>query len=225
MNTFILKGIIGNIIAGAVFLACLLIPAGTIHYWQAWAFFTAFEAAAQTLGVYLLVTDRKVLERRMNFGPKAETEPAQKAISALFVAGFPVMLVFPALDHRYGWSPVPAALSIAADVLVALALLANIPILKANAYAASTIRVEEGQPVISTGPYAVVRHPMYAAALALLAGVPVALGSWLGLVWIVIFFPVLAWRLLDEERYLRANLAGYPDYCARVRWRLVPYVW
>ncbi len=225
MDKFILKGIVANVVAGALFLACLFIPAGTIHYWQAWVFFIVFEVSGQGLGAYFLVYDRKVLERRVEVGPTAEKEPAQKVISLLFLVGFAVMIIFPPLDHRYGWSPVPAYLSVLGDVLVAASLLANIPILKANKYAASTIRVEEGQPVVSTGPYAWVRHPMYSVVLILLVGIPLALGSWLGLLWLAAFFPVLAWRILDEERFLRRNLRGYDEYTQKVRYRLVPHVW
>jgi protein-S-isoprenylcysteine O-methyltransferase Ste14 len=225
MDKFILKGIVANVVIGALFFACLFIPAGTIYYWQAWVFFIVFEASGQGLGAYFLVHDRKVLERRVEFGPTAEKEPAQKVISVLFLVGFVVMLIFPALDHRYGWSPVPGYMSVLGDVLVAVSLLANIPILKANKYAASTIRVEEGQPVVSSGPYAWVRHPMYSMVMILLVGIPLALGSWLGLLWLVAFFPVLAWRLLDEERFLRQNLPGYDEYTQKVRYRLVPHVW
>lgn len=225
MDKFIMKGLAANVVAGGMFLACILISAGTVHYWQAWAFFLVFEAACQGLGIYFLVHDRKVIERRVAVGPAAEKEPAQKVISALFLVGFLVLLIFPALDRRYRWSPVPAYVSVLGDVLVALSILADIPVLKANRYAASTIRVEEGQPVVSTGPYALVRHPMYSAAIVLLASIPLALGSWLGLLWLVPFFPVLAWRLLDEERFLRQNLPGYTEYTQKVRYRLVPRVW
>ncbi|MGC1405012.1 MAG: isoprenylcysteine carboxylmethyltransferase family protein [Thermodesulfobacteriota bacterium] len=225
MDKFILKGIVANVVTGALFLACLFIPAGTIHYWQAWVFFIVFEVSGQALGVYFLVHDRKVLERRVEIGPTAEKEPAQKIISVLFLVGFAFMIIFPALDHRYGWSPVPAYMSVLGDMLVAVSLLANIPILKTNKYAASTIRVEEGQPVVSTGPYAWVRHPMYSVVMILLVGIPLALGSWLGLLWLAAFFPVLAWRLLDEERFLRQNLPGYDEYTQKVRYRLVPHVW
>jgi protein-S-isoprenylcysteine O-methyltransferase Ste14 len=225
MDKFILKGIVANVVTGALFLACLFIPAGTIHYWQAWVFFIVFEVSGQALGVYFLVHDRKVLERRVEVGPTAEKEPAQKVISVLFLVGVAGMLIFPALDHRYGWSPVPAYMSVLGDILVAVSLLANIPILETNKYAASTIRVEEGQPVVSTGPYAWVRHPMYSVVMILLVGIPLALGSWLGLLWLAAFFPVLAWRLLDEERFLRQNLPGYDEYTKKVRYRLVPHVW
>jgi protein-S-isoprenylcysteine O-methyltransferase Ste14 len=97
--------------------------------------------------------------------------------------------------------------------------------MKANSYAAATIQVEKGQPVIQTGPYAYVRHPMYAGVFVLLAGIPLALGSWWGVLLIIAFFPVLAWRLLDEERFLHQNLPGYTAYTQKVRCRLLPYIW
>ncbi len=225
MSKFVVQGIAGNLATAALFLACIFIPAGTVHYWQAWAFFAAFEAAAQSIGVYFLVHDRSVLERRMAFGPQAEKELVQKLISTLIVTAFLLMLIFPALDHRYGWSPVPAYVSVLADILVALSLLANIPVLKANRYAASTIRVEEGQPIASTGPYAWVRHPMYAAAIALFVSIPLALGSWRGVLGLAPVLLLLAWRLLNEERFLRQNLPGYVEYTHKVRYRLVPLVW
>ncbi len=225
MHRFIVKGIVANVVSGAVFLGCILISAGTVHYWQAWVFFLAFEAAAQGLGIYFLICDREVLERRMKVGPIAEKEPAQKVISALFLFGFLAMLIVPGLDRRYGWSPVPAYVSILGDLLVVGALLANIPVLRANRYAGSTVRVEAGQPVVSTGPYAHVRHPMYATVVALLIGIPLALGSWFGLLGLIPFLLVLVWRILDEERFLRQNLPGYTEYMGKVRYRLVPRVW
>ena len=111
------------------------------------------------------------------------------------------------------------------DLLVALGFLLVYFVIRANTYAASTIQVAEGQTVISTGPYAVVRHPMYAGVLPLLVGTPLALGSWRGLGALIFFMPVLLWRLLDEERFLHKNLPGYTDYTRKVRYRLVPFVW
>jgi protein-S-isoprenylcysteine O-methyltransferase Ste14 len=112
--------------------------------------------------------------------------------------------------------------SLLGDSLIALAFLVIFFVMKENSYAASTIQVAEGQKVISTGPYAVVRHPMYAGALLLLIGMPLALGSWYGLLGIFLFLPVLIWRLLDEEQFLSRNLPGYLEYKAKVRWRLIP---
>jgi protein-S-isoprenylcysteine O-methyltransferase Ste14 len=187
-------------------------------------FLVVFELCAQAFGIYFLINDRNAIERRVRVGPTAEREPAQKIISALIIASFIAASVVPAFDHRFGWSPVPPAVSILGDALVAFSFLIFFLVLKANSYAASTIKVEEGQPVISSGPYALVRHPMYSGALVLIAGTPLALGSWWGVLLLVPFLPVLLWRLLDEERFLRKNLPGYAAYTQKVRYRLIPAI-
>jgi len=143
----------------------------------------------------------------------------------LAMLGFIAMLVFPVLDHRFGWSSVPASVSVLGDALIALAFLFIFFVFKENSYGASTIQIAEGQTVISTGPYALVRHPMYAGALVMLIGTPIALGSWWGLFAVLLILPVLIWRLLDEERFLRQNLAGYAEYQTKVRYRLLPCIW
>jgi protein-S-isoprenylcysteine O-methyltransferase Ste14 len=205
--------------------ALLFIPAWTLAYWQAWLFMAVFVCASGALTVYLAIHDPKLLERRMNVGPRAEKEPTQKIIMVLATLGFIAMLVFPALDYRFGWSPVPASVSVLGDALIALGFLFTFFVFKENSYGASTIQIAEGQTVISTGPYAFVRHPMYAAALVMLLGIPLALGSWWGLFALLLVLPVLIWRLLDEERFLRQNLPGYPEYQAKVKYRLLPFVW
>ena len=205
--------------------ALVFIPAWTLAYWQAWLFIAVFVCASGALTVYLAIHDPKLLERRMNVGPRAEKEPAQKIIMVLATLGFIAMLVFPALDYRFGWSPVPASVSVLGDALIALGFLFTFFVFKENSYGASTIQIAEGQTVISTGPYAFVRHPMYAAALVMLLGIPLALGSWWGLFALLLILPVLIWRLLDEERFLRQNLPGYPEYQAKVKYRLLPFVW
>jgi protein-S-isoprenylcysteine O-methyltransferase Ste14 len=130
--------------------------------------------------------------------------------------------VAPVLDHRFGWSPVPPYISITGDGLIVLGYLFILFVLRENSYAASTIQIADDQRVISTGPYAVVRHPMYAAALLLVIGMPLALDSWYGLFGIGVIVPALIWRLQDEERFLTRNLAGYAEYTNKVRWRLIP---
>jgi protein-S-isoprenylcysteine O-methyltransferase Ste14 len=152
--------------AGIVALAALLVvPARTLDYWQAWLFMAVFVITSGAITVYLAIHDPKLLERRMNVGPRAEREPAQKIIMVFATLGFIAMLAFPALDHRFGWSAVPASVSVLGDVLIALALLFTFFVFRENSYGASTIQVVEGQTVISTGQYAFVRHPMYAGAL------------------------------------------------------------
>ena len=225
MSNFYVRGVLANLITLAILLACLFIPAGTLDYWQAWAFVAVFGVSAQAIGIYFLVHDRTLVERRMKIGPAAEQRPAQKFISALFILGFAGFVVLPAFDHRFGWSPVAPVVSMIANAMIVLSFLLFFVVMKSNSYAASTIRVEEGQPVVSTGPYAHVRHPMYSGALLLLAAMPLALGSWWSVFLLVPFFPVLVWRILDEEVFLREHLPGYAEYMRRVRYRLVPHVW
>ncbi|ADO49784.1 methyltransferase family protein [[Enterobacter] lignolyticus] len=225
MSNFYVRGVLANLITLLIFLACMFIPAGTLDYWQAWVFVVVFEVCSQALGIYFLTHDRKLVERRMNFGPGAEQRPAQKFISSLFILGFVGFVVLPAFDHRFGWSPVSPIVSILADAFVIVSFLLFFSVMKSNSYAASTIQVEDGQTVVSTGLYAYVRHPMYSGALLLLAAMPLALGSWWSVFLLVPFFPVLAWRLIDEEEFLKENLPGYTEYMQKVRYRLVPYIW
>ena len=203
----------------------LFAPAGTLAYWQAWVFLAVFIGCSIGLGLYFAKHDPALLERRMTAGPAAEQEPAQKIIIALLIAGFMLALVVAGLDYRWQGATVPAWLVALSDIGIVASFAIFFIVMKQNSYAASTIRVEPGQPVISTGLYGVVRHPMYSGALLLAACTPLALGSYWALLAVVIVIPVLAWRLLDEERYLARNLPGYADYCARTRYRLIPYVW
>ena len=225
MANFYVRGVLANLTTLVILLACMFIPAGTLNYWQAWVFAAVFEVSAQALGIYFLMHDRKLIERRMNIGPMAERRPAQKLIATLFMLGFIGSVMLPAIDHRFGWSPVAPVVSVIANAMTVLSFLLFFVVMKSNSYAASTIQVEEGQPVISTGPYAYVRHPMYSGALLLVAVMPLALGSWWSALLIVPFFPVLVWRILDEEMFLRKSLPGYDEYMQRVRYRLVPWVW
>jgi protein-S-isoprenylcysteine O-methyltransferase Ste14 len=203
------RGALRSSLFGILVLAALLfIPAWTLHYWQAWLFMAVFVCASGAISVYLAIRDPKLLERRMNVGPQAEKEPAQKIIMVFAMIGCIAVLVFPALDYRFGWSSVPASVSVLGDALIVLGFLFTFFVFRENSYGASTIQIAEGQTVISTGPYALVRHPIYAAALVMLVGVPLALGSWWGLFALLLILPVLIWRLLDEERFLRQNLPG-----------------
>jgi protein-S-isoprenylcysteine O-methyltransferase Ste14 len=145
-------------------------------------------------------------------------------VSLVFVA-FLASIVLPVLDYRYAWSPVAWWVSILGDVVILLSFLFIFWVIRVNSFAASNIRVEKDQRVIDTGPYAHVRHPMYAGAIWLFVGMPLALGSWWSLALILPLVPVLLWRLLDEEKILQRDLPGYTDYMRRVRARLVPFVW
>ena len=200
-------------------------PAGTLDYWQAWVFLLVFVGSAAIITWYLWRNDPSLLERRVEAGPTAEKQTLQKVIQTVAALAFISCLVVPALDHRFGWSRVPVALEIAGDVLVAIGFFIVFRVFRENSFSAATIAVTSNQKVIATGPYAVVRHPMYAGALVMLVGTPLALGSWWGLLLLIPMTLVLVLRLLDEEKFLARNLPGYTEYCQRVRYRLVPYVW
>jgi len=225
MNSLNFRALRSSLLGAIVLAALLFIPAGTLDYWQAWVFMAVFAGATSAITVYLAIKDPALLERRMRAGPAAEVEPAQKIIMLIALIGFIATVVFPALDHQFAWSPVPPWAALLGDALIALAFLFVFMVLRANTYGASTIQIVEGQTLISTGPYALVRHPMYAGALLLLLAVPLALGSWWGLCAPVLFLPALIWRLLDEERFLIRNLPGYAEYRNHVRHRLVPLIW
>jgi len=200
----------------------LFCTAGTLHYWQAWGYLAAFVGAAALHTAWLVRHDPALLERRMRGGPTAEKETRQRIIMTFTSTGFVALMVVPALDHRFGWSVMPPWLPVAGDLLIAVGFYIVFLVFRVNTFTAATIEVAANQKVISTGPYAVVRHPMYAGSLLYLFATPFALGSWWGLAAFAATFPFLVWRLFDEEQLLSRQLPGYAGYCARVRWRLLP---
>ena len=209
----------------AVMAAVVFGAAGTLDYWQGWAMLSVFFGAAGVITAWLWFHDKSLLERRVKAGPGTEADPMQNVMQALAGLVFLASIGLPALDHRLGWSHVPLAVALAGDALIVVGFLVVFLTFRENSFTAGTIEVAEGQRVVDTGPYAVVRHPMYAGALFLFVGMPLALGSWWGLVVGALIVPVLAWRLLREEAFLRGHLAGYADYAARVRHRLAPGLW
>jgi len=206
------------------FAALLFLPAGTLDYWQAWVFLAVFCIASLST-VYWLKKDPAALERRMHAGPAAETRTVQKVVAAGVYVLFSALLVFSALDHRFGWSPVPAAVSLIGDALVAIGLGIAIFTVIENRYAAATVTVEASQKVVSTGLYGLVRHPMYLGATIMMAGIPLALDSWWGLAVLIPCLFGVAFRIRDEEKMLTNELNGYREYTQKVHHRLVPYVW
>jgi protein-S-isoprenylcysteine O-methyltransferase Ste14 len=203
----------------------LFVPAGTVHYWQAWVYLLLFIGASALTTLFLMKRDPALLERRIRAGPTAETRPVQKIIMLVTSLGFIALLVVPALDHRYRWTTMPPSVVAVGDALVIIGFLLIARVYRENTFTSATVQVVESQRVISTGPYAIVRHPMYASAFLYLVGTPLALGSYWGLGPIAAMVPFLIWRLLDEERLLTSQLPGYADYRTRVRHRLVPFVW
>ena len=214
-------GLIGLVVFGLL----VFWPAGTFDYWQGWAFIDVFAASTMIPSLYLAAKNPAALERRMQAGPAAETRPLQKLIISFAFVSLGATIVVSALDFRFGWSSVPAAVSVVGDILVAVGLLISMITTIQNGYAAANIKVESDQKVVSTGVYSVVRHPMYFGNVVLMIGIPLALGSYWGLLFVIPGLVVLATRILDEEKVLALQLTGYRDYARRVHYRLVPYVW
>jgi len=203
----------------------VFVAAGTLDYWQAWTFLAVYFAASLAITLYLMKWDPALLARRMSGGPFAESEPSQKIIMSITSLGFVGLLVLPAIDHRLDWSQMSACAALAGDALVLLGWLGIFFVFRENSFSSATIELADDQTVVSTGPYAWVRHPMYAAALVMLLGVTIALGSWWGVLIVLSILPALVWRLMDEEGFLLRNLPGYADYQRRVRYRLLPLIW
>lgn len=224
MNKYIVPAI-RNFILGVVVLGALLcLAAGRLNYWQGWVFSLVFGICNLQQGLYLAVKDPALLERRTHVAAEAQST-AQKIFLLVGLGSMFVMMLVSALDHRFGWSQVPFYVSVIGVVLIVASYYLYYLVFRENSYAATTIQTFEGQKVISTGLYGLVRHPKYVGDLVLLIGIPLALGSWWGLVFVVLSLVGLAWRILDEEKLLKKDLPGYVGYMQKVHYRLVPYVW
>ena len=213
-------GVVQLVVVGLL----LFLPAGTFDYWQAWVL-VVLAISTWVSGVFLLRADPATLQGRTRGGPTAETRMVQKVVIGGLWLSLATMLVVSALDHRFGWSAVPTAISLVGDVLVAVGLAVPVLVVIQNSYAAATVRVGADQKVASTGLYGLVRHPMYTGNVIMMVGIPLALGSYWGLVFVVPGLIVLAWRIRDEEKLLREKLGGYREYTQTVRHRLVPCIW
>ncbi|TGD83900.1 isoprenylcysteine carboxylmethyltransferase family protein [Mycolicibacterium sp. CH28] len=203
----------------------IFVPAATFTYWQAWTFLAVFAITAWLPSIYLQVTNPVALQRRMRSGPAAEGRTVQKIVMIGLYASLAAICVISGLDHRFGWSWVPPALCVAGNALFALGLGVVVLVAVQNTYASTTVQVEAGQKVVSSGLYGLVRHPMYTGNVLMLVGMPLALGSYWALALVIPGVAVLAWRIRDEEALLRDELDGYYEYTQRVRSRLIPQVW
>lgn len=214
-------------LAGLILLLAIALfaPAWKLRFWQAWLYLFLFASSSAAITLYLWKRDRALLSRRVSAGPIAEKARIQKIIQLFASLGFLAILVVPSLDCRFSWSHVPPWIVITGDVLVLLGFYTVFEVFCANTFTAATIEVTDQQTVISTGPYALVRHPMYMGALIMLFGTPLALASWWGLVPFAFMVAVIVVRLLDEEKLLLANLPGYAEYVGKVKYRLIPTVW
>ncbi len=220
------KKTVGGFVKLLIILGGLLfLPAWSPRFWQAWVYLAAYFAASLAITLLLWKNDRRLLERRLRAGPGAEKERFQKWLQAVASLLFGGMFLVSGFDRRLHWSSVPFWLVASGDLAVLLAFFLVFCVLRENSFASGIIEVDPEQTVITTGPYEVVRHPMYAGGALLFLATPFALGSYWALLCVIPMLGVLVARLLDEERYLCDNLAGYSAYRAKVRYRLFPGVW
>lgn len=203
----------------------LFIPAGTLRFWQAWIYLFIFGGSSFLITLFLMKKDMELLKRRLRAGAVAEKEVTQKTIQTFAQLCFICVLLVPGFDHRFKWSDVPVYLVIAGEIFTALGFLIVFFVFRENSFTSATIEIAGDQTVVSTGPYAYVRHPMYSGALLMLLFTPFALGSFWDLLPVAFMFIVIIWRLLNEEKFLSKNLPGYTDFCLKTRFRLVPMIW
>jgi protein-S-isoprenylcysteine O-methyltransferase Ste14 len=217
------KAWLSLIVSFALIGVALFLVAGTIQYWQAWVYLAVGALSSVPLTLHI-VNDPILLENRAKAGPAAEQRLAQKIIVS--VVGLPGIATFivPAFDHRFAWSSVPPWLSLAGDLLILLSMWMVYRVFKENSFGSATVEIAKDQKVISTGPYAIVRNPMYSSAAVYFVGMSLALGSYWGLIPAILTILGLVCRLFDEEKFLAENLPGYGEYRAKVRWHLIPGV-
>ena len=225
-----MKNLTGQAFLGLVQLVAMLaiflfLPGWTLDYWQAWVFLAVFSVSVFLVTLYFLKKDPSLIERRLKAGPSAEQERSQKIIQGLAAIFFILPFIVSSIGHRLGWSTVPTFVALLGDILVAVGLYIVFLVFRENTFTSATIEVTDEQKVISTGPYAVIRHPMYSGAFIMLLGIPLALGSWWAFIFVFLLFAAIVWRLLEEEKFLAKNLPGYKSYRQRVRYRLIPFIW
>ncbi len=200
-------------------LLAIFLPAGSLDYWQGWLFFTVMLICRELSSLYFLRKDPRLFERRMKL---KEQRPAQKVIVPLLYGLIAATIVLAATDHRLGWSVQLPLLGVAGDLVVVAGFYLYFLVFRENSFAGSTIEISSDQRVISTGPYAIVRHPLYVALIVTALGMPLALGSYWAALLVVPIVALLLWRLLDEEAYLVDDLPRYSEYEKKVHWRLIP---
>ncbi|HTW34983.1 MAG TPA: isoprenylcysteine carboxylmethyltransferase family protein [Rhizomicrobium sp.] len=212
----------------ALLLVVLLFwPAGTFDWWGGWAYIGQMMVLGTATCAWLYAHDRALLKERLSGGFEKNQVFWDKVLMGFFFIGFLGWLVLMALDHRWGISHMPRAWNYAGLIVSSLFFATNVLVFRANSFAAPVVKMQEerNQRVVTTGPYSVVRHPMYAGSLFYFFGLPFMFGSWLGLAAAPVLVAILMFRIPIEERMLRKDLAGYDDYAARVHYRLVPGIW
>jgi protein-S-isoprenylcysteine O-methyltransferase Ste14 len=206
------------LILGLVFF----LSAGTMKYYEAWAYLFTISVPMLIFGIYMFRHDPRFLERRMR---TEEKRKEQKLIQKAGVLPFLLVYLLPGLDRRFGWSAMPYSIALLGLAMVLLGYLMILYVFMTNSYASRVVDVEEGQQVITTGPYALVRHPMYVGVIFFYGVTPIALGSYWAMIPSLLIIPILVLRITDEEKELLENLRGYREYALKVKYRLIPYLW
>jgi protein-S-isoprenylcysteine O-methyltransferase Ste14 len=225
MNSLTFKALRGFATLVIALGILIFLPAWTFDYPQGWIYWSIFFMSSLWGTLYLLKKDPALISRRLKSGPKAEKEKSQKIIQAFSSILTILTLGFSSLDHRFGWSYVPFYISVITYMLVLVGYLIVFFVFRENSYAASVVEVSSGQKVITTGPYSIIRHPLYSGTIMMYVFSPLALGSYWGLIFSSCLFINVTVRLVHEEKFLIKNLPGYSDYMQNVRWRLIPYIW
>lgn len=203
----------------------LFLPAGSLGFWQAWVFLAVWTISVVLITAYLIKYDQKLLASRVQAGPTAETQKIQKVIQSLASLFFICLFIVPGLDYRFHWSSVPPWVSWISNCFVMLGFFIVFLVFRENSFTSAVIEVASEQKVITSGPYSVVRHPMYAGAILLLLASPLALGSFAAIPFPLPLIAVVVFRLREEEKFLAGHLEGYGAYCEKVRCRLIPFIW
>lgn len=222
MEKLMLKIAVKVSMAFVVLCLAFFLPAGTVCYWHAWVYWGILLFPMGFILIYLLRHDRELLARRMKTGEK---EKPQKLIIKIGLLASIAPFLLPGFDFRYGWSLVPFVVVLFADIVFLFSYYLFFLTLKENSYASRIIDVEKGQKVISTGPYAYIRHPMYLAILFMMCFTPLCLGSYWGMLTSIPIVLVIVFRILNEEKVLAENLPGYKEYLQKTRYRLIPGLW
>ena len=223
-SELLLKSLSGMLFLLFVMGLVLFVPYGGLNYELAWLYLMLFFICVTGITVYLFLYDKHLLKSRLAAGPVAETRVIQKIIQSVAGLSFLAIYILSALDYKNKYSNVPLYFSYISDMFCALAFVLLFYVFKQNTFLSATIEVQEKQQVVSTGLYGIVRHPMYTGAFILLLFTPMALGSYYGLLPVLILIAVIIYRAMDEEKELKQNLTGYKEYCQRVKYRLIPFV-
>lgn len=225
MNKLLTQAFAAFLVGAPLFGVLLFLPAGTFNYWQAWVFIAVFMVTISVFGRYFSIKDPELMEQGKKAGPGAEQSTLQKIMATIAFTSLFAVFVVCGLDHRFGWSHMPPVVSWVGDGLEGFSFIVFYWVFRENSFGGSSIRVGENQKVISTGPYTIVRHPMYVVTIVMVIGIALGLGSWWMLLFLVMQMSVLPIRILDEEKVLENELVGYKEYERKVRYRLVPYFW